>query len=163
MGLDIAAGRRAKMLPFADPDTYDYTRALNLYPYPNHPPFADHSDGLPQGIYEVAARISFRAGSYSGYNRWREALAELVHSTTPEVIWKAPDEYRGSAFYEIIHFSDCEGCIGPKTSRKLAADFAEYEERAREAWGADSYEFGVYQDFRRAFTIAADEGAVEFC
>ena len=60
----------------------------------------------------------------------------------------------------MINFSDCEGVIGPKTSAKLAKDFAEFQAQADahpDDWFRD-----LYTTWRRAFELASDDGAVGF-
>src|SRR6476620_2536568 len=52
----------------------------------------------------------FRAGSYGGYGQWRKDLADFAGFTLDEY-WEAPDT--GQPFYELIHFADNEGTIGP--------------------------------------------------
>lgn len=94
-------------------------------------------------------------------------------------------------FLELIHFSDCEGIIGPKTSAKLYKDFEKYrdkfkkesKERTRKE-NEDQYgdllkTFGkerlekflarenqailIYDDFMSAFETASNNGVVLFC
>jgi hypothetical protein len=71
-------------------------------------------------------------------------------------------------FYELINFADHEGVIGPKTSAKLAGDFAAFAEKSkafaeslsvedRDGWNE------LYELWRRAFEVAAHRGAVLFC
>ena len=70
---------------------------------------------------------------------------------------------QGRPFFELIHFSDCEGIIGPKISAKLAKDFADNQAKA-DVYRVDeaSWFREKYSDWRRAFEMAADNGAVEF-
>jgi hypothetical protein len=90
--------------------------------------------------------MSFRAGSYGEYNRWRTELQNRFNI--------GPDEDR--PFYELIWFVDNEGTIGPEAARDLLADF--------EAAGDQSDEFGPnWTDFREACRLAADNGLIEFC
>jgi hypothetical protein len=63
-------------------------------------------------------------------------------------------------FSELIHFSDCEGVIGTAVSKKLAADFAAFDEKAKAA-GNERY-YAKYQEWRKAFEMAANGGAVDF-
>jgi hypothetical protein len=88
----------------------------------------------------------------------------------PEKIWEDHESFAGKPFVELICFSDCEGSIGPETSAKLAKDFADYEEQARE-WAKDRYAdwhdefdwwFSKYENFKRAFELAAQGGFVMF-
>ena len=50
--------------------------------------------------------------------------------------------------------------IGTETSTKLAADFAAWDAPARVE--LDAFNYGTYQNFRRAFEMASDGGAVDF-
>lgn len=52
--------------------------------------------------------------------------------------------------------------IGPKTSAKLAMDFAAFQEKADLFDWSDEYYANKYADWRRAFELAADGGAVCF-
>jgi hypothetical protein len=120
---------------------------------------------LVSGKYRTAApneTVSFRAGSYSSYNYWREQLAAVVGTTTA-AIWN--HELKPVAFGELIDFADNEGTIGPKTSAKLAKDFAQWEARVEEhaKMLEDGAEFmKLYRIWRLAFATAARGGAVKF-
>jgi hypothetical protein len=64
-------------------------------------------------------------------------------------------------FIELIHFSDCEGVINSKISKKLLADFELYEEQAKKE---DEWFYKIYQNFKEAFEIAGNKnGVVIFC
>lgn len=65
--------------------------------------------------------FDFRAGSYGTYGGWRNWLENIVVIEHPE------------AFAELIHFSDCEGTIGPVVCEKLWRDFARYADEAKYA------------------------------
>lgn len=110
----------------------------------------------------------FRAGSYSGYNWWRKQLSVLAHDVEPEEIWDGELE-DGAAFVELIDFPDNEGAIGPKTSAKLAADFAVHaeaiENKARETIedaGELDYFLESYGEWKTAFELAMHDGFVVF-
>ncbi len=109
----------------------------------------------------AAEQFSFRAGSYSGYGRWREALCLLALKCEPADVWAAADTFAGRPFVELINFSDAEGAIGFEAAARLARDFRSFETQAREHAEPAFYE--SYRDWQRAFTLAADEGVVIFC
>lgn len=161
MGLDITAYQHVRLLRAmtvqqANAEDYDPGDRAGTLLYVDHPSRTQH-DGMTEGVYEVSgAEYGFRAGSYGGYNGWRAALARLI-GTTDEAIWADP---KLAPFVELIHFSDCEGFIGPQTSAKLAKDFAEWDERAAEA--LDQWELRVYRSFTKAFRLASADGAVQF-
>jgi len=117
----------------------------------------------------VTEAHGFRAGSYSGYNMWRTHLCQIALDVPPDDVWEDPEAYDGMPFVELINFSDCEGCIGPKTSAKLAADFRQYGGRLREIAPKQitsdedrGYFFESYDDWQRAFELASRDGFVIF-
>ena len=78
--------------------------------------------------------ISFRAGSYTGFGTWREALASTVginlhyirgYGGDGELDYDAP-------FVELLNHSDCEDELTPDQCRRLLEDFEEYAENFRE-------------------------------
>jgi len=119
------------------------------------------SEGIISGgVYRINGDThKFRAGSYGGYNEWREWLTLTMLSTAPREIWDHPELYQGDPFYELINFSDCEGIIGPAISSKLARDFVDH---AHMTARADAWQRDRYNDWAKAFQLAADFGMVEF-
>lgn len=164
MGLDVTAYERVTMRgPWpqsnAEWNTVEENEEAALYVNPDFPAQAD---GMKSGRYATSGGTkSVAAGSYSGYNRWREQLAALV-GTTPQVVWESPTP---GPFVELINFSDCEGVIGPRTSAKLANDFDTWEERAA-TYGEDLLDgdwwMTKYREWQAAFKLAANTGAVDF-
>lgn len=122
--------------------------------------FPGRGEGIdPDTVYAYAEAFHFRAGSYSGYGRWRDHLAELGGLTAHERRYPVPESAK-KPFYELVVFADNEGVIGPKVAAKLAQDFREYlpqAERTKEPWFLE-----IYRDWLKAFEMAADGGAVEF-
>ncbi len=183
MGLDISAYKRITKLDCvfdADGEPIDPATREGLNydfrPYVNHD-FPGRADGIEdQAVYIAGDSMGFRAASYGGYNAWREELAKLAGY--PAV---AVDRYNTGnvqmrhdygafqategPFWEAINFSDCEGTIGSTVSAKLAKDFAEWDDRAKqhgESIEQPNFFYSKYQEFREAFEMAADGGAVHF-
>lgn len=183
MGLDITAYRQLKACEKpagADEGDYDYDRFFEARP---NPAFPGRDDGLVSKWFEFDqtrdGRFGFNAGSYSGYNDWREWLATLAgypvalihteHRPPRQLHSAGAWEASSGPFWELINFADNEGTIGPVVSAKLAKDFAEWQERADAACAAmtQAGEAGAwfhqrYCDWRKAFEMAADGGAVDF-
>lgn len=158
MGLDIQA--------FASADPWaDAPEDLGTDLYVN-PDFPTRADGLVTGKYITGDSFNFRAGSYSGYNAWRREMARLVE-TTPEALWELdPAEKSDVPFYELIHFADNEGVIGPETSAKLAKDFGALRDKAQDfepSEGPKDWFLRNYEYFAFAFFLASKSGAVRFC
>ncbi len=115
-----------------------------------------HFPGRGEGVesrkvYKWEDRFDFYAGSYSGYNWWRARLEEFSNGS--------------KAFYELIEFADNEGVIGPCVSKKLAKDFTDNQDKAKEfsmTISEGKWWFEKYKEWRKAFEMAAKNGAVEF-
>jgi hypothetical protein len=114
---------------------------------------AEGDDGYAHPCHssETCHRGGPRAGSYSGYNAWR---ADLQRQFNPAVDEDGP-------FFELIYFADNEGCIGPEAAKDLLEDFRLHFERYMSGAHAD-YFTAKYQDWTRAFELAADGGLVDF-
>jgi hypothetical protein len=159
MGLDITAYRKLKEVR-PRPDTNDesgYTEGLiSLF---DNPDFPGRIKGVKAGTwYRPSGKaFGFRAGSYSGYNAWRDWLARLAGYDSARACYRYN---KTGPFVELINFSDCEGTIGPVVAAKLVIDFGEYDERAQAC--KDSYNYERFGDWRKAFQMAADGGAVQF-
>jgi hypothetical protein len=164
MGLDITAYRRLTPAPDAELDSdgcpQEWDRYVRLR---ENSDFPAHAEGVAQGVVQgFADSFGFRAGSYSGYDQWRDRLAQLVGWNSAEACWQATSGGRDGPFRELINFSDCEGVIGPAVAAKLAKDFADWDERARTFGGFDGWFVEQYERWRKAFEMAADGGAVDF-
>lgn len=149
MGLDIVYCRKATLVPTTGNDEPEGT----TYVYVNGD-FPGRAEPLCTGCYTTEDSAHFRAGSYGGYNHWRNALCVAARGITAEAFWAAGSP--NGPFKELVNFSDCDGVIGPVVSKKLAADFATYT-------GAPIDDSGLFDDFRKAFETAADGGFVKFC
>lgn len=167
MGLDITAYRKLTKTDAAElgddgwpKDYMNFWRARHVASTENE--FLGRTEGVEQdAAYSFASRMDFRAGSYSGYNDWRDNLAKVAGHESAQAAWDKPPP-DGSPFWELINFFDNEGIIGPMVSAKLAADFAAHKDAAERLWGPDSWFFGLYCTWQKAFEIAADGGAVNF-
>lgn len=157
MGLDIRAYGNLKEVNNSKLDEYGYPINNNQWK-----PGAgmEWSESIWPGrgepidscaVYEYDDLYEFRAGSYIGYNWWREKLGEFAVE---------------NAFQELIDFADNEGVLGTKVSEKLYYDFAGYHDKAMkyskslsnngESW------FDRYCKWEKAFDVARNNGAVEF-
>lgn len=156
MGLDVTAYECVRFVPGCSPNECGDHRGM--YPEPH---FYAQADGMQPGCYVTEGKAEhFYAGAYSGYNAWRRDLANAMLGVTPEVVWNDPAAFAGKSFVELVNFSDCEGLIGPRTSAKLARDFAEHRERAvaHSENASRPWFLARYDDFAAAFKLAAREG-----
>ena len=173
MGLDITAFSKARFVHNDEACEEDHHHSIW-----SMPEFIDRLDGKEIGYYVSDGKeMAFAAGSYSGYNEWRELLSFVALDVAPEVVWENVDEYAGKPFVELIHMADSEGAIGPVTSRKLAADFeglrGSVEQKLREViekcglhgwFDEQSIQWWLkkYGEWHKAFVLASDGGFVDF-
>lgn len=158
MGLDITAYKGLKEVknPQLDEDgdlvNYDTEWKPGASMEWSEKHFTGRGEGVEADkVYTFEDEFGFRAGSYSGYNWWRNEL----------------EQFKGDvAFQELINFADNEGVIGPVVSKKLLNDFKQYEQEAVEyantlgengSWWLDKY-----RDWMKAFEYASQNGAVDF-
>lgn len=127
---------------FFDPENWDFQQQLR---------------GLEPGVYSYDNSVSFRAGSYSGYNRWRNWLSVTMIGVSADQVWYNPIDYQYSPFYELINFSDCEGYIGTEVSKKLAEDFRNNRSKVPQG------DLDLYDEWMHAFELASNNGVVIFC
>ena len=132
-------------------------------------PEIDQAKDIEEGEYknsEICESHHFRAGSYSGYNHFRDLLCNIMHGVQAETLWEKPEVFEGKEFYSLINFSDCEGQFGPTVSKKLHEDFVNHREKfvkgveGKEPY--DGYYTRVYDDFMLGFEIASKGGVLLF-
>lgn len=166
MGLDITAYRQLQPAPHAkvdedgNPEEWGKYTAISpaIIAYTEEH-FPGRTAGLAAGVYSFAEEHGFRAGSYGGYNQWRNWLSIAAGHGSARSVWD--DGKTEGPFLELINFSDCEGVIGPQVAAKLAKDFADNESAIlkgdHEVWFVK-----LYREWRKAFEMAADGGCVDF-
>ena len=157
MGLDIRAYKGLQVVK--EPQFDEYGDLVNWNtewtPGPSMDWSETHFPGRGAGVnsntvYRFEDSFGFCAGSYFGYNWWRDQLNELSD---------------GKSFRELINFADNEGVIGPVVSKKLYQDFQNNKGKAsvfsRTFNNGDRW-LDKYNDWMRAFEFAAENGAVDF-
>ncbi len=188
MGLDITA--ISEVEPIEIPESielwsdeyYDWEKdqdgyVWNLY---QEEPFLEQGEGLPNSaVVAHGEDFGHRAGSYSGYNEWRNLLARVALNLTDEQVWAridAGESYANIPFGELINFSDANGTIGPVASQKLYNDFVQYEKDVLNMLDrfylkfeeyeidGDTYQWfkQKYKDWKETFRVASNNGAVIF-
>lgn len=160
MGLDIRAYCGLKEVRLRSANEPSSAGGMVCFYFEPH--FPGREEGLKEWMwYTYCDTMHFAAGSYGGYNRWREELAALL-GTTPGKIWDNPQP---GPFMELINFADNEGCFGPVVSAKLAKDFVDWQDRANAQSNKIEHQFFMqyYNLWRKAFEMASNCGAVKFC
>lgn len=160
MGLDISAYSKITKTENLDEATIFVHRGE----YHN-----DQAKDLEHGYYiedKESEEISFRAGSYSGYNVFRNRLSEIILGADARTVWTEEEKYAGKPFYELINFSDCEGNFGPQVSAKLHKDFVDhrevFHEKIKNKNLYEGYYESVYDNFMKGFELASRGGILSF-
>jgi hypothetical protein len=165
MGLDITAYGYLQPAPDAELDEYGEPKDWRGHWKPGAIEWTEsnwpgRTEGVePNAIYCVGDRFGFRAGSYSGYNAWRNWLATVAGFRSAKDCWERGKP--GDPFYELIHFADNEGVIGPVVAKKLAGDFAKHVAKAADL-AAQPWYLDQYARWWCAFLTASCRGAVDF-
>lgn len=158
MGLDITAYRQLKKIQNPKLDKDGYPENDNVQWKPGAEMKWSESIWTGKGepleydeVYEWADSYDFYAGSYFGYNIWRDLL----------------NQFKGDvAFQELIDFADNEGVIGSKLAKKLYDDFLishkEAEKYAESLKKDNEWFIEKYYDWEKAFMLASDNGAIKF-
>lgn len=130
MGVSITAYSHIKFLQKEFDEDYDTDKETYLW----QPSFPERSNGFLEGHYEFSSKLRIADKSYGGYNKWREQLCRIVHGFNPKYLWDHADlkEFQKLPFFELIHFSDCEGFLGPVTCSHILRDFKSNETLLRD-------------------------------
>ena len=163
MGVSVVAISQARCARKHDPDG---NWCYKHHTFVENPAMPSVLDGRPTVCYCSKTGdldcYGFEAGSYSGYNEFRDELSELALGISADKLWTNPDPHMGKPFVELLLIPPYANAIGPVTSAKLLKDFNCYLAAARKRWRSKSTAWLLenYMDFRRAFQIAKGNGFV---
>jgi hypothetical protein len=133
----------------------------------------DRCHDLEEGVYLDTfdtVQHHFRAGSYSGYNQFRNLLSKALLGVEASAVWEDPTSFEGRPGYEMIDFSDCEGTISSSVADKLHQDLVEnrdvFKAHLIEVFGEDNdqveWSMETYDNFIYAFELASENGVVVY-
>jgi hypothetical protein len=163
MGLDILAYRNLRAVENQDRDCHGQNNPDDVVfdadtITETESAWPGRTEGIEaRTVYAYDEKHSFRAGSYTSYQEWRERLALFAYGKPLREVWSTEKD---GPFFEVLDFSDCEGVIGPKIAAKLAADAEAFQAKADAE--AHPYFRYLYAQWRRAFEMAADNGAIAY-
>ena len=127
--------------------------------------FPGRADDVKAGMYRTCgSRLDFRAGSYSGYGKWRDWLARVAGWESAEDCWdaaKTDKHFLTRPFALLVNFADNEGIIGPAAAKTLADNFGRHRRDALATECIDrAWNMSRYDLWHAAFRIAADEAGI---
>jgi hypothetical protein len=180
VGLSITAYSKASLLPKHERTDHCYDEHVIAFAYSCFPRsyrgLADADvvtgENIGDRCYDVSGseRHRFDAGSYTGYNVFRDMLSTAFLGVEATTVFKDPEQYVDAPFFELINFADNEGAIGPDAAADLVKDF----EDGRSHWAdyvvaklsdhamKSRYYLEKYEDWAHACRLAADHGLIDF-
>lgn len=150
MGLDITAYGNIKIVKDDEPEYYF---SNTEFPQSNMPDIENKEIQI-----EFDEEFDFRAGSYSGYNKFRNDLCFVANGIKDKELWASKDE--SLKFYWLINFTDCDGYIGTSYCKILYDEFVNYEDEVKSK--LNEYFHETYDNFKEAFKLASNNGLVSF-
>ena len=100
MGLDISVYSKLVIDTNANMDEDEFDIYCVAGSFPEHiKPFIDGQCYKSEG-----EKDSFRAGSYGGYNAWRNTLVNVIHNIDAKVMWENVDEYKDLPLFNLINY-----------------------------------------------------------
>jgi len=138
--------------------------------------FAQSYRGLPDllggadridGGWVKTEGLSLRVGDFSasGWTGFRRALGATEYGGEIDRLGDYLDAYRTRPFFELVYFSDQEGCIGREACTDLALDFATRRRAVQPLLRGDSpfdWHEQTYGRLAAGFALAAGTGMVVF-
>lgn len=160
MGLDCTAYSNLRQLHVEEIQFPEHKEKNETIFYLNEDYPNSAKDILPDVVYLYDKKESWKSGSYGSYNQWRDWLATLGG-------WKSTDHACqkgnwGDPFFELINFSDCEGTLGTNVCKKLLKNFIDFQHKADALSSEYNYYKKLYNQWRFAFEVASDNGAISF-
>jgi len=151
MGLDVTAYKNIKIVEDEEPEYYFSNTG---FPQSNMKYLENREIQI-----EFDEDFHFRAGSYSGYNQFRNELCKIANNITAKELWDLDNE-SFKLFYWLINFTDCDGYIGASYCKILYDEFVKYEDEVKS--NLQEYYHIIYDNFKEAFRIGSVNGLVSF-
>src|SRR4051812_9722819 len=127
MGIDISGFSKAKRV--AGRHDHETCDAQAHYPVGSYRKFLD---GLKPGCYVAGGRTHYFYASYVDFDAWQNALAVVFHGVPSSEVRAHPKRFKGQPFFDIIALPEINDIgIGPTTSARLYAEFAENAKKAK--------------------------------
>ena len=152
MGLDVSVYENVRV---AEPEE-DY----DFYAYQAIPEWHYKCKSLIMGRGYMGERVDSLRTTYGGHMYFSIELLELIGRDDLidgyKIKW---DDIEGDIdFYELINFSDCEGCLDSDICKILLANFFKYEDKVK---GMEESRFTqLYMKWLEMFKCGSEDGSV---
>lgn len=161
MGLDIVVYRNYTV---AERDEDDDVEDYDFHVYQATKDWNYKCEELEIDEYYIGERICHPVSySYSSHMWFRMELLRLIGREdliiNGGIDWDAVAESKDMDFYELIYFSDCEGCLDSKTNRILLNNFLDHKDKVDSMDQNDRF-VHCYNDWFETFTEGAKDNSV---
>lgn len=156
MGLDVSVYQNIKVRDLEDEDDYDY----EFQAFVPAPQWEHKIKNLNNGAYYTGDSVGDLRSGYGSHYGFRVALCEIMYRTENE--WIHGELNENMPFYELIDFSDCEGCLDWEISEKLYNDFISNHEAAMRYFKVKPNFKDKYIEWTEIFRLGKDKGVVSF-
>lgn len=161
MGLDIAVYRNYTVVERdedGEPEDYDFHAYQSIKDW-NYKCEELELDEYYTGEY-VCRPVSY---AYSSHMWFRMELLKLIGRedliNDNQIDWDSIVENKDMDFYELIYFSDCEGCLDSNMSKILLKNFLNHKDKVDNMNQEDRFVY-YYNDWVEAFTEGAKDNSV---
>lgn len=173
MGLSVVVYKNIEFFSTFNDEEYsksNYPENKKIFELYLNENFPKQGEGLiDKSLYTFEEKLEGWQSSYSGFGDWREKLAKLVgykavstegnnYASRKMSHLYGVFERTDGDFHELLYFSDCEGSINTKTSKKLYIDFQKWDERAKNL--NDRVFYNGYKIWLNSFKFASQNGVV---
>lgn len=153
MGLDVSVYRNLRKPTVEETENEEWDVSTHV----DHPSWKYKMNNFEADSYYMADRIDGAdvRYSYSSHSFFRN---ELCRITNWEMDFDNCEELKDKPFYEMINFTDCDGCLDWEIASILYKNFCDHEETARKEF--NNRWFGKYQDWKNVFKEGKEVGSL---
>ncbi len=130
------------------------------------PEFRDRALPFEFGnVVRVSGADASASFSYSGWNFFRSLICQAANREEPEPLWER-NERGSSVLWDLIHFTDCDGYLGPIACERIHQELVEtrpkFEAFVTTAHRGDTHLVPRYDELTAVFRVASHGGLVRF-
>lgn len=159
MGLDVAVYGNVRIA-----ETEDEIEDYDFYTYQATPEWYYKCKALTLETKYMGEHLTSLRSGYGGHMWFRMELLKLIGREDlidgHNIKWEELVADNSDVdFFELINFSDCEGCLDSDTSKVILKNFKKYEDKVKEMDKEERFP-QLYEEWLEVFTEGAKDGSV---